>query len=260
MDEFAVIFEEKPELNKPLFIEGLPGIGQVGKIAAEYLIDELKAKKFATLYSQTFPPQVLVKKDGTIDFMKNEFYYHKGKRDLIILTGNTQSASNDGQYRLSEKILDLLEEYKVELIYTLGGFGIGKNVDKPKVYGAVNKPGLSNGLEKLDVVLERSGVGHIIGASGLFLGLGLLRGMDALCLMGETSGFYVDPKSAKVCLEVLSKHIGLDLNLDNLDKKAEEVEKMAAEAAEIERRILEEMGAAPQPETMPDKDQMRYIG
>jgi uncharacterized protein (TIGR00162 family) len=260
MSEFILKMEAKPKLKDPVLIEGLPGIGQVGKIATEYLEEQLKAKKFATLYSHTFPPQVLVKKNGTIEPMKNEFYFYKGKRDLIFLTGNTQAATNDGQYRLSEKILDLAEEFGCSLIYTLGGFGVGRSVEKPKVYGAVNNDSLVKELEKIGVVLERSGVGHIIGASGLLLGLSQLRNMGSICLMGETSGFYVDPKSAKAVLDVLTRHIGIEINLKNLEKKAKEVEKMTAEAAEIEKKILEEMGAAAPPETMPDKDQMRYIG
>jgi uncharacterized protein (TIGR00162 family) len=260
MEEFILNIVERPKLKKPVFIEGLPGIGQVGKIATEYLRDELKAKHFATLYSYTFPPQVLVKKDGTIEPMKNEFYYYKGKTDLIFLTGNTQSATNDGQYRLSAKILDVVEEMGCSLIYTLGGFGVGKTVDKPSVYGAVNNENLLKALEKIGVVLERSGVGHIIGASGLLLGLSKIRNIDALCLMGETSGFYVDPKSAKAILEVLARHLKMEIDLKNLEKKAEEVERMTAEAAEIEKKILEEMGATAPPERMPDKDQMRYIG
>ncbi|GBE17581.1 PAC2 family protein [archaeon BMS3Abin16] len=260
MTEFILNFDEKPTLKNPVLIEGLPGIGQVGKIAAEYLKDELGATRFATLLSYTFPPQVLVKKDGTIELMKNEFYYLKGKQDLIILTGNTQAATNDGQYRLCQKILDVVTELGCNKIYTLGGFGVGKNIDNPVVYGAVNKDSLISSLESIDVVLGQSGVGHIIGASGLLLGLSSLRGMDGLCLMGETSGFYVDPKSAKAILTVLTRHLGLELSLDNLEKKAEEVEKMTQEAAEIEKKILEEMGATAKSDVLPDKDQMRYIG
>lgn len=252
--------DEKPKLENPVLIEGLPGIGQVGKIAAEYLKDELGAKRFATLLSYTFPPQVLVKKDGTIESMKNEFYYYKGKRDMIILTGNTQAATNNGQYRLCEKILDVVEDLGCNMIYTVGGFGVGKSVEEAKVYGAANNEGLLKKFENLGVIFERSGVGHIIGASGLLLGLSELRKMDAVCLMGETSGFYVDPKSAKAVLAVLGKHLGLEINLDNLEKKAKEVEKMTHEAAEIEKRILEEMGANAPTAALPDKDQMRYIG
>jgi uncharacterized protein (TIGR00162 family) len=260
MKEFILNMDETPKLKNPVLIEGLPGIGQVGKIAAEYLKEELKTKRFATLLSYTFPPQVLVKKDGTIESMKNEFYYYQGKRDLIILTGNTQAATNDGQYRLCEKILDVVEELGCNTIYTVGGFGVGKSVEKAKVYGAVNNEDLLKKLEELDVILERSGIGHIIGASGLLLGLSELRKMDAVCLMGETSGFYVDPKSAKAVLTVLGKNMGIEINLDNLEKKAKEVEKMTQEAAEIEKRILEEMGATSPTEALPDKDQMRYIG
>ena len=34
-----------PKLKNAVFIEGLPGIGNVGKVAVDFLIDELKAKK-----------------------------------------------------------------------------------------------------------------------------------------------------------------------------------------------------------------------
>ena len=43
------------EPNNPVLIEGLPGLGLVGKIALRYLIKQLKAKKVAYLYSPHFP-------------------------------------------------------------------------------------------------------------------------------------------------------------------------------------------------------------
>ena len=33
------------KLKKPILVEGLPGIGHVGKLVAEHMIDELGAKK-----------------------------------------------------------------------------------------------------------------------------------------------------------------------------------------------------------------------
>ena len=58
MKEVMIEFTEKPKLKNPVFIEGLPGVGNVGKLAAEHLVDELNAKKFAEVYSKYFPPQV----------------------------------------------------------------------------------------------------------------------------------------------------------------------------------------------------------
>ena len=45
--------------NNPVLIEGLPGLGLVGKIAMRYLIKQLKAQKIAYLYSPHFPYFVL---------------------------------------------------------------------------------------------------------------------------------------------------------------------------------------------------------
>ena len=65
---------EEVSLDNPVFIEDLPVIGHVGKLAADHLIDELGATKFAEVYSPYFPPQVYVDEDGLIENMVNEFY------------------------------------------------------------------------------------------------------------------------------------------------------------------------------------------
>ncbi|MFA6679764.1 MAG: PAC2 family protein, partial [Candidatus Methanomethylophilaceae archaeon] len=50
----------KPVLKRPILIEGLPGIGNVGKITADFLASSLNAEKFASIYSEHFPPQVML--------------------------------------------------------------------------------------------------------------------------------------------------------------------------------------------------------
>ncbi|NLU03902.1 MAG: proteasome assembly chaperone family protein, partial [Methanothermobacter sp.] len=67
MRETIINVLEDIELSSPIFIEALPGIGHVGKLAADHIIDELKAVKFAELYSPSFPPQVLVDEDGIVE-------------------------------------------------------------------------------------------------------------------------------------------------------------------------------------------------
>ena len=55
--ESVISYYEEPVLNKPVLIEGLPGVGNVGKIAADFLAEKLEAKHFATVLSKHFPPQ-----------------------------------------------------------------------------------------------------------------------------------------------------------------------------------------------------------
>ena len=52
--------KKQPKLKSPVLIEGLPGIGGVGKLAADFLVEELGAVAVATITSKRFPPVVFV--------------------------------------------------------------------------------------------------------------------------------------------------------------------------------------------------------
>ena len=260
MVSFDVKIIRRPEVEQPVLIEGLPGIGHVGRLAAEHLSRELKAKKFASMHSDSFPPQVLINKNGLIQTMKNDFYYWKakeGNKDIIFVIGNTQSSTPEGQYALSEKILDIAADYGVEMIYTLGGLGVGRLIERPRVFGAVTHRKFIPWLKKLDVVIKRDGIGQIVGVSGLLLGLGKLRGMEGICLMGETSGYYLDPNSAKAVLSVLTKLIEVEVDMSRLTEEARDAEKRVAEAQRVERKMMEDLGLV---RREPSEDEMRYIG
>jgi hypothetical protein len=261
MPEFELRKMREPKVENPVLIEGLPGIGHVGRIAAKHLTSEIKAEKFATLYSDTFPPQVLINKSGIIQEMKNEFYYwasdDSSKRDIIFAIGNTQSSTPEGQYALSQKLLDIAVDYGVDMIYTLGGLGVGRLVEKPKVYGAVTHKRFISELEKLKVIVRRDGIGQIIGVSGLLLGLAKVRGLKGICLMGETSGYYLDPNSSKAVLTPLTKLLGIDIDMSKLSEKAKDAERRVAEAQKMERKMMEDLGVV---QKEPSEEQMRYIG
>ena len=111
MEEIIINKLKDPKLKDIILIEGLPGVGNVGKLAAEHLIDELKAEKFAEVYSKFFPPQVLVNDDGVVKLVNNELYFIKHnkdlKSDLLFLIGDYQGLTPEGQYNLSSRVLEL---------------------------------------------------------------------------------------------------------------------------------------------------------
>ena len=53
-----------PTLENPIFVQGLPGFGNVGRIAAHLLIKFFDAKPFAELYSPSFPDYVSINTKG----------------------------------------------------------------------------------------------------------------------------------------------------------------------------------------------------
>jgi len=253
MESIIIKYIEKPELQNPIFVEGLPGIGNVGKLAAEHLKDELKGKKFADLYSKFFPPQVLVQEDGLVRLVDHEFYYVKRspkEDDLILMTGDYQGLTPEGQYDLSDFILKELGSLGVKRMFTLGGYGLGRMVSKPRVLGAATSQELVKEMEKNGVVFSRGEPGAgIVGASGLLLGLGKLYGMQAVCLMGETSGYFVDPKSAEAVLEVLTHVLNIKISFEELQNKAKQIDQITSKLRDTE-------GAS----DMQPKEDLGYIG
>jgi uncharacterized protein (TIGR00162 family) len=247
---------EEIELNNPIFIEALPGIGHVGKLAADHMIDELGATKFAELYSYHFPPQVFVDEDGLVENMNNEFYYLKSQgedeKDYIILVGNSQALSPEGQYQLSGEILDFVEKYGVSEMYTLGGLATGHPIEESRVFGAATDIEIIETLKELDIEI-RSADGGIVGASGLLLGLGKLRNIKGACLMGETPGYFIDAEAAEAILEKLTALLNIEVNTEKLDERAEETRKMISKAQKMEQEMMNKSMGSPE-------DDLRYIG
>jgi uncharacterized protein len=229
--------------TEPILIEGLPGIGQVGKLVAEYMIQQLGAEKIGEIHSIYLPPQVILEENGLARLARNElFFWHSESRDIIFLVGDHQSASNEGHYILADFYCEIAEELKVKRIYTLGGFGVGHLVSEPRVLGAINRAELREEIESVGVTFERAEPGGgIVGAAGLMLGFAAPRGIDAVCLMGETSGYIVDPMAAASVLAILSNLIGVPVDLTKLNDRAAEMEKVIENLVESEQAKNEEL-------------------
>ncbi|AIZ56950.1 PAC2 family protein [Candidatus Methanoplasma termitum] len=237
--ESIVVYDSKPSLKDPIFIECLPGIGNVGKETGDFLAGSLKAKKFATIYSKNFPSQAILDNENIIDMTNNQLWYSKdvNGRDVIFLIGAFQCSTHEGQFELCREIMSILLDYKISEIITLGGYGTGQMVEAPRVFGAVTD---------LKIKKEYAGYGvefppgepsaGIIGASGVFLGLGKIYSVPSICLMGETSGYFVDHKSAMAVVKILIKKLGVELDLKELIDKSEQIDEITAKIKEVENR------------------------
>jgi hypothetical protein len=253
MEKIIVNKIKSPRLSNPVFVVGLPGIGNVGKIAVEYLIDKLKMIKMTDIVTQYLPPQVFINEEGLIHLAKNSIYYKKriNKNDLVIVTGDFQGTTQEGQYELSYLILQLAEEMKASAVYTLGGYSVGKIVEHPRVLGAVSDRKMLEVLKAAGVVFPKGEPGGgIVGSAGLVLGLATeVFEMSAACLMGETSGYFADPRGAMVLLETLSKLVSTDVDLQELEERSKQIEEITGK--------MQQEGMQQKP---PGKDDLGYFG
>ena len=108
-------------------------------------------------------------------------------------------------------------------------------VDAPRVLGAVSDISLKMELEEKGVVFSPGEpAAGIVGASALLIAFGQMYGIPSACLMGETSGYFVDHKSALAMLQVLEGILGISIDKSDLDIKSQQIDELTARVKEIE--------------------------
>lgn len=251
-----IVLEEEPDLENPVFIEGLTGVGHVGRTAAGYLVDHINAKKFGEITSRHFPHWTIVNEDKELDLLKNEIYYWKseeGERDIVILIGNAQSLDPQGHYEIAEKVIDLMKDLGVKNMITLGGYGTGEMVEDPSVFGVVNDKEIKEEYKEFGIEFEHS-IGQVIGASGLLPALGKEEAIKGLCLLGETPGFMLsDPKATEEVLKVLDSILKINIDYSNLEEKIKEAEKVLKKIQKLKKNAQEG-------EPSKSSEELGYIG
>jgi len=196
-----------PTLKNPIFVQGLAGFGNVGKIAAYLLMKFSGARLFAELYSPSFPDYVSINSKGICHLPRYEFYAAPTeKNDFIIMTGDTQPSFDDvvAHYSLCNETLDFIEKRGCSFLVTLGGAPVKD--EKAQVYVAATSPRIAlEFMEKGAVIYSK---GRVVGATGLTLGLAKERGLEGVCLLGATTGFKADRGAGFAVFKFMMKALG----------------------------------------------------
>jgi len=231
-----------------ILVVGLPGTAYIGKLSVDYLVQQLKAELVAEIYSKHFPPYVIIKEDGLVELLRNELYWFRDEegRDVIFLTGNSQAFSPEGQYEVADTILDWAISHGVKRIFSVAALVTDKPFESPSVFCTTTSPSLIDDMKKYNV--EPLDQGIIGGENGLIIGLAKKKNIEGICLLAETHGyqtsageFVTDAKAAKAALNVLNGILALKINMDPMDKQANQMDELIAKMGEIERRVREEM-------------------
>lgn len=265
MWEINLDTKQNIKLNNPVLVEGLPGIGNVGKIAVDFLIEELKAKKLLSFFSYKLPRSVFVGEENLIEMPKIEVYYKRfnggERKDLLLLTGDVQPIDEESCYSFCDEIIKLAKKYNCSEIVTTGGIGLQNIPEKPKVFCTSNDKELLKEYTKLsEVEKEIFGiVGPIVGVSGVLLGLSKKRDLKAAALLAETFGhpMYLGIKGAKELLKVVDKKFNLGLDIKKMSKEIVQVEKeLMKKTKEFVSEISKDMPAGAKAKNK----EVHYIG
>ena len=194
----------RPKVKNAVAVTGSPGLRSIGKLVIDKLIDLVKPRLFAKIYSTHFPviyqrkpsyaPHPKFPGLSGVKIKSSEpaipcvqFYTHDSP-PLIITQG--YHANFEGQYAVAEKVLDVFEYLNVERMYVIAGFTKG---EKEICCAATEAKVLKEMEEKFGIGTEYAG--PFYGFSGLVFGSAKKRRIDAVCLFGRTEPDLDNPQS-----------------------------------------------------------------
>lgn len=252
---------KKVKPKNVILIEGLPGIGNVGKISIDFIMNELKAKKFADIFSYDMPSSVFVNEENTIE-MPIMSLYHKQfkKKDFLFLVGDFQPTTETACYDFCDNLIKFCLTFGLKQIITTGGVGLATIPENPKIFCTGNDKTMINQYTKGTSATNKlfGHVGPIVGVSGLLLGLSAKEGIKAITLLAETYGhpMFLGIKGSREIVEIINKKLKFKLNVAKLDKEIKNLEKEMKKSKEIKNiEGFEEIS-----DEKPNKFEPNYIG
>jgi uncharacterized protein len=206
------------DLAEPTLVEGLPGVGLVGKIAADHLVEEFGMTEFAACRCEGLP-DVAVYHEGARDVKAPVRVYADEARDLLVLQSDIPVSPSAAE-EFAGCVTGWLAERDVTPVY-LSGLPVEKE-GVPGLYGIATGAG--------GALLEEHGVsppeesGLISGPTGALVAEAGQQGVDGVALVVEASQGFPDPEAARVILtEAVEPIAGLEVDTDRLVEQADRI-------------------------------------
>jgi len=228
------------KMNNPTVVIGLPGIGNVGKIVTDYVVDQLNAKEMGKFHID-IPPMVFPTQDG-IEFPSVKIYHTSHKKNNYLFIAGDYQPRESRCFEFCSQIIELFKKLKGKEIIILGGASL-PNVDSaPSMYAISSKNDLIEKFKRLEPRLRSAhgNRGPIVGVAGVLLGLAKDKNINATAFLTETTDKeYFNASSVKMALELLNKLTGMkintkkfDLQMKNMDEEISAIQDIVKEESE----------------------------
>ncbi|WP_224449757.1 proteasome assembly chaperone family protein [Haloprofundus salilacus] len=226
--------------DEPLLVEGLPGVGLVGKIAADHLVEEFEMTHYANVHCDSIP-KVAVYRDDDRGIHPPVRIYGDADRDLLVLQSDVP-ISPRAATEFADCLGDWFDEEQLMPIY-ISGLPRDKDEEPPELYGI----GTGAAAARLDDagIDAPSEMGLVSGPTGALLNHAVENDMAAVGLVVESDPQFPDPEAARVVVtEGLNALTDLDVPTDDLVNHAEEIREAKQRLAQRLRNAEDESSQA----------------
>jgi uncharacterized protein len=209
--------EKKLDYSGYTLIEGFPGMGLVGTIAAKFVAEKLEMDLVGHIDSKAFVPIIRIHKGYPVFPSR---IYASPKHKVVVLISE-QIISPSFTSVMADEIVNWIKKKKIKKVVSLSGIRAvpqGKNT----IYGIASNLESKKLLKKFDVEVIKEGI-----TSGLtaFILLKLKdQKVNAISLLGNVQ-VAADYKAAARIIEKLNEVMGFNIDVNPLEKEAKETEK-----------------------------------
>ncbi|MGC8548027.1 MAG: proteasome assembly chaperone family protein [Candidatus Micrarchaeia archaeon] len=214
------LFEEK-NLKGYTLIEGFPGAGLVGPMAASYIIEKLNMKYIGYIDSDLFPPITAVH-DGVPMFTAR--IYEDDKNKLAVVLSEFTIPTN-AVHDLGLELLSFVRKYGIAKIISIGGMPSQQLSNNAFVIAS--QKDLFDRAVKLGLKPIEEGV--IAGVSAVLLTGASQLNIPMIDILVEVNPEIMDPKYAEIAINALNKLMNTQIDLSELEKETKEVESKVRE-------------------------------
>jgi uncharacterized protein (TIGR00162 family) len=225
---------------EPVLVCGLPGSGYVGKLAADYLVSVFKARRIFEFQAISFPPHTNIDENGVAARLRGEMYHAETgqKKDILVFTADAQPGTSAGEYELADAVLAKAHSLRAQMVFSLAAYVTGRFGAERRVFGTATSTNLLSRLSESGVQVMREG--GISGMNGVIVGMAKLHGMEGASLLGETSGYLLDPAASHPVLETLSQILGIKIDMTSIEERAKEAQQVFGQAQRLTEQSIEE--------------------
>jgi uncharacterized protein len=231
------------ELESPTLVEGLPGVGLVGKIAADHLVETLDMDYYADVRCTGLPP-VAIYGNGDPAIRPPVRLYADADVDLLVLQSDVPVSPKSAE-DFAECVTERLANQDATPIY-LSGMATEKGADVPRCIGVSTGDGAAL-LDAIDVETpEESGL--ISGPTGALLHSAAAVDLTGVGLVVDSDPRFPDPEAARVLLDRgITELAGIDVSLEQLVEHAEEIRDRKEQLAQRMQEAEEEESTQARP-------------
>ncbi len=230
---------EEVKLGSPSYmVLGLPDTGLVGVIASNHLVESLGMREVGGIdFLGTMPPVAVISQGAVRTPLR---IYRK---DNILVVSAETPIPGTHVYPVAGFLVDYAQRRGVDYIVSIVGVAAPNRLDipKPRVYWIASDDAAKKLVDGLEA--EMFANGFLVGPYAVVLKQSIRRRVSNLVLLAEAYIDFPDPEAAAEVVKLVSKIIGVEVNVSKLLDQAEMIRLRLRGLMKQTKQSLSEMKA-----------------